>query len=614
MGEKFQAIFSIPHFLMKYSEENSCEDFPSFAGQKEASVYSFGKSLKVIFSGVNPIPAISNNEKSMMMILGNPIIKDGIDKHSIIELLKDGEKFIPEILKGINGEFIIFHFDKLNGNLTIVNDRFTSIPLYFYYEQEHEFFLATPYFTDLWLYLKKINKLRFNQEAFFEFLWFQRLFGTKTYAKNVVFLPDASILKITHNKLLLSSYWRREYGKSSLSLSEHAHLLAELVKKSIKNKTSDEKRYGHFLSGGMDSRSVLAAFEKNFPVCFTAALSENRELRTARNIALTKGAKHVFLELDPEHYGKILKTSVHVAGGMYNYDHGLFYGFNKIVQSLVDVAFHGHGFDYMFQGMYIPGKNIVIGGHSLYLRYMIDLPSDDNLVNYFINNASYRIKNADIWNFILPERKKQLKDFQYDSISEIYEKGKKLTENSNDLWEYLTFHHLSRHYSYPNHASIATFVEQRVISFDNRIFDLYLSLPASHRFNGKIEKKSLKILDPRLARIWSANTNLPVTASSWTQTAYQIGGFIKRRFAREEGKSEWMERTWPSREYALRNQKTLNDAVNEICGSKVLEQLDFLDCKKINDEFPRWLKGEDIPGISGDFVQTVLTLGTFLRI
>jgi hypothetical protein len=158
-------------------------------------------------------------------------------------------------------------------------------------------------------------------------------------------------------------------------------------------------------------------------------------------------------------------------------------------------------------------------------------------------------------------------------------------------------------------------VEQRTVSFINELFDLYLSLPAEQRFNGKIEKKCLKILDKKLAGIWSANTNLPVTASCWTQTLYQLAGFVKRRIfpEKQDPDKEWAERTWPSREYALRNQPLLQKAVKELLDSNVLEILEFLDIDRIRSEFTSWMDGKNINGISGDLVQTVLTMGTFLR-
>ncbi|OGV35323.1 MAG: hypothetical protein A2020_06275 [Lentisphaerae bacterium GWF2_45_14] len=612
MAEQFKSVFSIPYFLMSFGDDTGA--CPLKEKGKKLSFSGAGKRLSIDFSGVLPAPSVRETEKTVSVIIaGFPVIDEIAGRGGLLDELASKPKPEANFIRKIDGEFLFIHFDKSSGKLFIVNDRFTSMPLFYHIDSAGKTLTASPYFTCLWRYLSATNQLRIEKEAFFEFLWFQRLFGTKTYAKDAYFLPDASILEFGSGPVRIENYWKRNYEKSRLSLNDHSHRMAELTKKSVRWKTEDGKRYGHFLSGGMDSRSVLAAFEDNFPVCFTATVGENRELRIAREIAITKGSQHLALELDEEHYGKILRPSVEVIGGMYNYDHGLFYGFNEAVNTRADVCFHGHGFDYMFQGMYIPGKNLNFQGRTLYYRTMMEPPED--LTNFFIENASYRIKKANIWKYIAEDKKLALREFQQASINGVLERGKELTSNRFDLWEYLTFHHLSRHYSYPNHASIATFSEQRTISFINELFDLYLTLPAEHRFNGRIEKKCLQILDKRLAHIWSANTNLPVTASCLKQTLYQIAGFAKRRIfpERQDADKEWAERTWPTRDYALRNQETLKNAVKSLCSSDTLDSLGFFDMTKLKKDFPKWIDGENVEGVSGDLVQTVLTIGTFLN-
>ena len=571
---------------------------------------SAGMQMVLEFANVKPEPEVFENNDSLTVIFGAPVAGEQINPEKAAEIAVRNGEIISEELHKINGEFLIINFNKKTSEFSIVNDRYTSIPLFYHYDTSSKTLTASIYFSSIWKDLGKRGLRKFNKEAFFEFLWFQRLFGTKTYDENTIFLSDASHMMLKDNKISISRYWQRCYDKNSNSLPKNAESMANLVRQSVSRKSSDNQRFGHFLSGGMDSRTVLCGFEKP-PVCFTSTISENREFRKAAEIADAKGAKHIGLELDPEHFGKIFRHSTEVIGGMYNYDHGLFYGFNDTVNQYADVCFHGHGFDYMFQGMYIPGNDVVIRGRHLYLRFMKELPED--LIPYFINNASYRIKNADIWSYIKSSHRNNLKEFQSESINSVLSEGRKITDNLNDLWEYLTFHHISRHYSYPNHASIATFAEQRTVSFDNDLFNLYLSTPHKHRFNGKIEKAALKMLNPKIAAIWNANTNLPVTASCWTQTAYQLATFVKHRFVAEKENPAWMERTWPSRSDALRNQISLKTAVEKLCQSDIFEQLDFLDTKKLYSDVPKWLNGENIPGLSGDLVQTLLTIGTFLE-
>ena len=607
---KFKPEFILPELIFTLTPQgNTGLERPELAEKAVAESADF--HLEIAYSNVNPEPLISEDEKFLTILIGAPIIGESIQPQLAIKEFFSGDNFDLEKLKKLNGEFLVFRFDKKSSELSVLNDRFTSFPLFYYHDRQRRSFYASMYFSNLWDFLKKNDCLEIDQNAFFEFYWLQRLLGDKTYAKNAFYMEDASLLKLKDSGISINRYWQRDYTKSKRSLSVHSGMMCDLVRQSVRRKTSDDKRFGHFLSGGMDSRSVFAAFEEKLPVCFTATFGVNRELKTAAKIASAKGAVHIPLELAEQHLGQIYRHSTKVIGGMYNFDHGLFYGFNDVVREHADVCFHGHGFDYMFQGMYIPKRNVRFGGRQLYVNFARELPED--LVSYFIENVSYRIKRADIWAFVNPEKARELREFQRASIDAVLKAGKKLTDNKNDLWEYLTFHHISRHYSYPNHASIATFAEQRTVSFDNELFDLYLSLPMEHRINGKIEKACLKRLNPEIAGIWSANTNLPVTASCWTQTFYQLAGFIKRKFIPEEQKPEWHERTWPERGDALRQDELLKNAVKDLCASETLSKFDFLNTKKIKDEIPRFLEGEDIPGISGDLVQTLLTMGTFMQ-
>jgi len=606
---KFVPDFILPEMLLRLLPVTAEKPQKKY-GKDLFSAKSADYTLIFEYADINPAPEIIENNDFVTIIFGSPVFDDKIDLEKSANFAIKDNSFNREELHKLNGEFLFILFNKKTSELSIINDRYTSIPLFYHYDDADNSFAASIYFSSIWKYLADTGKQKLNQNALFEFLWFQRLFGTKTYDENTFFMPDASILSVNNKQLSISHYWQRNYQKNNNSLTQNAQSMAELVRQSVLRKSSDNRRFGHFLSGGMDSRTVLCGFD-NPPICFTSTISENREFRKAAEIAEAKGAKHIGLELDPEHFGKIYRHSTKVIGGMYNYDHGLFYGFNKAVREHADVCFHGHGFDYMFQGMYIPGNDVVIRGRHLYLRFMKELPED--LVPFFINNASYRIKNAAIWNYVKSDHKNSLEEFQNSSINEILSKGKKLTDNLNDLWEYLTFHHISRHYSYPNHASIATFAEQRTVSFDNDLFNLYLSTPHSHRFNGKIEKQCLKILNPKIAAIWNANTNLPVTASCWQQTAYQLATFVKHRFVPEKQLPAWKERTWPSRTDALRNQKSLKEAVLALSDSNTLEKLTFLDIGKVHSDIKKWLDGENISAISGDLVQTLLTIGTFLE-
>jgi asparagine synthetase B (glutamine-hydrolysing) len=601
--------FTIPRFLLEVRLGPGA-DIPPLAEDVPVLGMTSGPGgrCEIRSANVHPTPTVWETPDAWFVVLGRPMVGGKFDPKGAVAASWREARFDDTALRELNGEFLFLVFDKSRGRLHVVNDRYTAIP--FYYLIRDGRLVGSPYFSDLWTAAGRLGERRLDRAGLLEFLFFQRVLGSKTYLRDGKFLPDAQVMEFDAEGVRLHPYWQRDYTKSRANLADHADRMAELVRQSIGRKTQDGRRWGHFLSGGMDSRTVLAGFERDFPTCFTATVGENRELRTARQIAETKGSPHLGLVLDEEHYGRIREAAVRISGGMYNYDHCLFLGFQAAVRERAEVCFHGYGFDYMFQGMYIPTQPLRLAGHGLYLQRMKPLPAD--LVGYYLDQVSYRIKGADVAAYLLPAERRACRETLQAGVEAVLARGKTLTENPHDLWEYLTFHHLSRHYSYPNIAGMAAMAEQRVVAFDNDLFALYLSLPVTHRFDGRIEKECLKRLDPRLAAIWSANTNLPVTASHWRQTLYQVVGGIKRRIVREPERPEWCERTWPSRDHALRQQETLQLAVRELLADDTLAMTGFLDLEKLRRDIPRWMDGEKVFGMSGDLVQTLLTLGTFL--
>lgn len=608
MKYNFEPVFKIPSLLMSLRAPGSA--LPAEFGESVKFNSENGFAFQMSWTSVNPPPLLVKTPGLLVIVFGSPIVEGAVDRDSAARLFLSEAGTSAENALSLDGEFLVVRFDLRDGSLKLMNDRFNSIPCFYF--QAGKDFTASLFFLDIWNFLKKIGRLQVNNEAFFEFFWFQRLLGVKTLANGAYFLPDANIFELRNGAIRQSRYWNRDYTKNGDKLDENAAKLAEITRLSAGIKSGGDAKLGHFLSGGMDSRMVLAAFpDARLPLCFTVGISENREVRTAKKIAEARGARHAFLELDQEQYGLIRTNAVRLCGGLFNYDHAIFLGFDAAVRGGADICFSGYGFDFMFQGMYIPGRNVKVGNHVLYLRKMIELP--DDLASCFIHNASYRIKDADIYSFVRQDRRESLAEFQRYSVDEVLRRGRELTLDKQDLWEFLTFHFISRHYSYPNVLAISSFAEHRSISFFNRIFDLYLSLPAEQRFNGAIEKAALKILSRKLAGIWSANTGLPVTASAEIQTLYQIAKAAKRRLTMSEDKEEWRERTWPSREFALKNQKSLKTAALELVQSGVFETLSFLDCGKIRKSVPAWLNSEKVPGVSGDLVQTLVSIGTFLK-
>ena len=568
--------------------------------------------LSVIYENFEPKPLFISIDNYEVIILGNPIINNIIDKHLCVkELLK--HKFSSNKISEIDGEFLFIFFNRENLSIKVINDRFSSIPVYYYHDNNQ--FIASFAYNDLWNYLNKLKKIQICQDSFYEMIHFRRIFDDKTYDKLSKFLTPSSHLTFINNNLNIIKYWEPNFNTLKISLNRASILLADYIKKSILKKTSDKKKTGLFLSGGFDTRTILAGFSDP-PVCFTASYNKkgNREFEVAQKLCQLKNSSHYHLQFTDNHFTNILKKAVFQVGGMHQAN-SVFMGYRDFIKDKCEVLFHGHGFDYMFQGMYLPSSHLKIFNHNFQYKFLNSVP--ENVVDFFIKNAPYRVKYPFINNFIHKSHIDNLKNNLNNNLNELFNYVKNKTHNRFKQLEYLTFHALTRHYSYSDHAGIHTNTEQRTISFDNDIYNFFLKLPIKYRFDRLVLRKTLKILDKRFFTIYHANTNLPL-GSSLYQTFFELKKKILKALKiipRDKPQETHLQRTWPTHEWIIRNELEINFIAKSIIPGCSLEKIEFLDLKSLQEEINKWLNnGNDYPYSKemGDFVWSLITLKIFL--
>ena len=549
------------------------------------------------------------NESQFLYIVGSPILGDRIDHEGIWESVQAGVNE-ASFLQHLNGEFLLIHLDKPEKRLRVINDRFTSVP--FYYLADSQGFVGSVFYKDMWRWLKSGSSLKLNQSAFFEFLWLQRILGTKTYDAASRFLPAASRLTYEGGEASVEAYWTPSFDKTSMSVEECAAGLVDRLTASIKRKTSDgANRHGLFLSGGTDSRTVLASFERP-PVCFTLGVTDNNEVQVAREVAALANAEHVFIQLDPDPYSEHLDDLVQIGGGMYAFDNSLFLGLEEQVAPHADVVFHGHGIDYLFQGMYVPTSPLRIAGKRTYFSRLRRLSED--FVSEYLTTIQFRLKEIDLLQFVKPKYGASMYESLRQSVQEVVEGGERFCNTPYDLWEYMLIHALSRHYSHPNVSSMATCAEQRTAAFDNDVFDLYLSLPPKHRLDAKLARAALKRLNPGMAKVRTGNTNIRADWSPISKQMYRLfdyslvslGRRSKTRFYAPDA-----ERTWPNRGELYNRHPRMRRAALDLCRSDALASLDFLDMDALAERVPTWVESADVYG--GRFITFLVTIDRFLR-
>ena len=234
-------------------------------------------------------------EKNGYIIFCGEIFNENISdpKKYILELYEKGEF---EKLKELNGSFIAAIYDNKNEKLTLINDRFGSLKLFYYYDKNRLFF--SPKVSPL---MKIVENKKIRKDALVDFLIFGFFLENKTYDENIFQLSPASILEITKNTMSITKYWTYQCDGNYDPRDEDT-LINELGVRWQKAVDLRVKKTGEMIiqiSGGLDSRAILAAALKSTSkeniFLYTFGEEGSYDFDIGSNIAKTLGIQNVAL-------------------------------------------------------------------------------------------------------------------------------------------------------------------------------------------------------------------------------------------------------------------------------------------------------------------------------
>lgn len=137
--------------------------------------------------------------------------------------------------------------------------------------------------------------------------------------------------------------------------------LATRLRRAFARRSKIPGRKGLLLSGGYDSRTVLAGIP-NIDQCYTVGTTRSSEVKVARRVAEQYDVPHRVLTVDERYlspnedvigYGHGIKESLHIHHGAY--DDGMD----------VDAMFHGLLWDTFFRGHFLPEDRVDLFGYEV---------------------------------------------------------------------------------------------------------------------------------------------------------------------------------------------------------------------------------------------------------
>lgn len=219
---------------------------------------------------------------------------------------------LTDWLLTVDGEFLIFAYNKVANRILVINDIFGLLPCYIHKTDWGVVFSRNFPFIAAMVQQKKFDKL-----AMAQFLMFRHTIGDRTYLKDVYSVKPAELITIDAGsgdvrREVLHTFNFEEKKYTNRSTKENAAELAKLFTEGCRNRVDPDRKTIVLLSGGLDSRAAAAAL-KHAGVDFEtrSVLDANKihatDFEIAQQVASALDVNWKSIELEPMSGKNMLK-------------------------------------------------------------------------------------------------------------------------------------------------------------------------------------------------------------------------------------------------------------------------------------------------------------------
>ncbi|MEL6900919.1 MAG: asparagine synthase-related protein [Cyanobacteria bacterium J06606_4] len=293
-------------------------------------------------------------------------------------------------LKVIDGIFSAVVYDESHHKIHLVSDRYGLRPLYWSvhngelaWSSELKSFLELPGFEPT------IDPL-----AVEDFFGLRYLIGDRTWFEGVELLPAATVLTWeltsendgpkTAQHVQRDRYWWWDQIRplpEGLKEDEIAEYLGSLFRKAVENRSLQGEKTGLTLSGGLDSRAIIAAMPHHGPKieAITYGKKGCEDIRLAKRVAKVKGANFHAVEINAENWLNSRIAKVWETDGSCSLIHMQF-------TAALDKVKENHLFSCILHGA---GGDGFVGGDHLFDNEQLDyyILKRLNLINFADSEA-----------------------------------------------------------------------------------------------------------------------------------------------------------------------------------------------------------------------------------
>tara|TARA_A100001015_G_scaffold221585_1_gene249446 strand:+ start:1938 stop:3770 length:1833 start_codon:yes stop_codon:yes gene_type:complete len=384
--------------------------------------------------------------------------------------------------KLFNGMFAIAIWDNKLKKVVIARDRYGMKPLYYYCDGKNLIFAS-----EIKSILKsKLYKKELDYYGLCEYLTFQNYISDKTLFKNILLLSQGTIMEFNSELESISEiYWDFNFFNKNSLINGSGKDLNSYIKNAVKRQSYADVDINSYLSGGIDSASIVynaKKFIKNLKT-FTIGF----DLSSASGIELffdeRKKAERISSIFKTNHYENILKSGdlekciddlvYHVEEPRVGQSYPNLYA-SMLARQFGKVVFSGVGADELFGGypwryIYLRKKVLFEEFLKIYFKKWKRLSG-----NELLNPKSSLISHRDA------------EEYKYENFKKIFDSYKQKYVTPNDALNYCMYFEAKTFLNglllVEDKISMSKGLEVRAPFLDNNLVNYALKIPNKKLF------------------------------------------------------------------------------------------------------------------------------------
>jgi asparagine synthase (glutamine-hydrolysing) len=266
-------------------------------------------------------------------------------------VLKSYEEYGPKCLEKFNGMFAFAIWDEEKKELFLARDRIGIKPLYYYFKDGILIFGSE---------IKSILeadcvKKEVNLQSMYYYLGYEFVPAPDTMFKNIYKLRQGHYAIFKNGNLQIQKYWDLKFQPEIFDEDEATDRIFAALEKSVKRRLISDVPLGVFLSGGLDSSTVVGLVSRLYPKkvqTFSIGYKDKTfsELPYAKIVSDFFNTEHNVLMIEPVSPEDIEKSLYHLDEPMTDLSTIPFYLICCKAREKVTVCLSGEGGDEMFLG------------------------------------------------------------------------------------------------------------------------------------------------------------------------------------------------------------------------------------------------------------------------